>query len=323
MIRQRLALCFGAFAAIFAATAPALSQETIFGMTAANSGSGAAGVNLVSFSSATPGTLTTIGAFSGINAGHSLRSIDFRPSNNLLYAVSTNGTTEGQLYTVNLSTAALTAVGSPFTMTGNTATSVDIDFNPVTDVLHIVTRGTVGNNHRVNPNTGALISTDTALAYAPGDANVGATPSISGIAFSNNTVGAASTTLFGWDYNNDALVTIGSTGGAPNPPSSGLMNSVNTPTGFLTFNAGIGMDVSGATNTLYVTHDDPATGTSMSLFTRDMTTGAETLIGSYGAVFVADISVQPIPEPASLLVGGVAVLGAVRLIRRRRAVTVV
>ncbi len=67
------------------------------------------------------------------------------------------------------------------------------------------------------------------------------------------------------------------------------------------------MDISGATGILYVTHDDPNTGASMNLYTRNLTTGAETLLGAYpGGTFVADLSVfipagaiTPTPSPTA------------------------
>ena len=74
------------------------------------------------------------------------------------------------------------------------------------------------------------------------------------------------------------------------------------------------MDISGTSNFAYVTHDDPATGTSMNFYTIDLATGAETLVGAYGAgVFINDIAAVPAPGAAALL--GLAGLGAMR--RRR------
>ena len=58
--------------------------ETIFGVTDTGS--------LRSFDSLTPGTQSTIGAVSGLNAGHTLRGIDFRPNGGALYGISTDST---------------------------------------------------------------------------------------------------------------------------------------------------------------------------------------------------------------------------------------
>lgn len=291
---------------------PLTAQVQIYGMTAASSGSTAAGLSLVHFPSNAPGSITTVGSFTGMLPGHALRTIDFRPATGQLYAMSqsTSTMTTVQLYTVNLDTAALTPVGSTITLTGSTSTRIELEFNPVTDIAHVFSGGAAGNNHTVNPVTGALLGTHTNLVYAAGDPNQTQIPSIVGAAFSNNTVGAASTTLYGWDYNNDALITIGGPAGVP-APASGNVFTVHEPAGSWTNGAGLGMDIGPQSNTLYVTHDDPNTGTTMSLFTRDLVSGAESLVGAFpSGTFVADVSVNPVPEPATYL----ATLFAVSLI---------
>lgn len=215
-------------------------------MTAASSLSSAPGLRLVKFNSDTPGTITDIGAFSGMVGGQSVRSLDFRPSTGVLYAISTDGTTAGQLYTVNLTTAVLTPVGSGFTLGNNNAPSVEMDFNPVLDIIRVVTRAngaTNNNNFRVNPTTGALISTDTNLAYASGDPLDGQPASVAAAAYSNNVAGAGTTTLYAWDYNFDSLDTIGGPNGTPSA-DGGQLFTVDAPANVLTFNAGMGMDIS-------------------------------------------------------------------------------
>jgi hypothetical protein len=300
------------------ATSAGRGQELIYGMTAASSASTENGIGLVSFNSTTPGTINTIGAFSGVVSGQGLRGIALQPSTNTLYAISSSAAT-AQLYTVNLSTAALTPVGSGFTLTGNTSNALTLSFNPVTNEIRVATRDATNNNYRVSPSTGALLGQDTSYAWAAGDPNAANTPNIIGLAHTNNAPGAASTTVYGWEWNTDALVRIGGPGGTPSP-NGGLLTTINTPSGFLTTNAGMGMCISGATGKLYVSHDDPATGTMMSLYTRDLTTGAETLIGAYpSGTFIHEIAVfVPVPEPTAL---GVAGLAGVLLTARRRKET--
>ena len=78
------------------------------------------------------------------------------------------------------------------------------------------------------------------------------------------------------------------------------VGTVNRPASPPTTNAGLGMDISGASGILYVTHDSPTNASVMGLYTRDTSTGAETSIGSYpNGTFVADISVGR--NPADLI----------------------
>ena len=312
-----------AAAAALCALAP-VHAETIYGMTAASGQGLAPGLGLVRFDSATPGIVTSLGSFTGIVAGHAVRSIDFRPANGLLYAISNStfsGTaSQAQLYTVNLNTAALTPVGAGLTLIGNTAARIEMDFNPVADRIRIIVAGSTNLSYRANPDTGALVGVDTPVDFAAGDPLFDSGPVVVAGAYSNNVPGALSTTLYAWDYNTDALATIGSLGGAPISPNSGQMFTVNAPSISLTGNSGIGMDISGLTGTLYVTHDNPAEGLFMSLFTRDLVTGAQTRVGNYPTgVFIADISAAPVPEPATWLLGafGLAGLLAHRRLRQR------
>ena len=282
------------------ATPTPLPSEVIYGMTATSSNSGAGGLQLVRFNSNTPGILTSIGAFTGIVTGHRLRSIDFRPATGELYAISTDDDNAAQLYTVNLTTAALTPVGSGLTLGTNATERVEMDFNPVVDRIRILTgangAAAQNNNFRANPNDGTLVSVDTNLAYNASDPQAeNAAYNIIGAAYSNNIPTATSTTLYAWDFTTDSLVTIGGLNGVPSP-NTGQMFTVHTPPAFLTAGGGLGMDISGATGILYVTHDSAGSGPNpfMSLFTRDPATGEEKVIGDYPpGVFVVDISVQP------------------------------
>lgn len=301
-----------AVAGIMATVASQARAERIYGVTGS---SATATVNsLVFFDSASVTSLTTVGTMSGILTGHTLRGIDFRPSNGLLYALSTSRTTlaTAQLYTVNLNTGALTTVGSTFTLTGNTSGRVSIDFNPVVDVLRVIT-GT-GQNFRVNATAGSLIAQDTTL---------NTTDIISDIAYSNNVFGATQTTLYAYNYSLDTFGTIGSVNGTPNSPNTGIYTTIGGSTVVAEI-AATGLDTSALTGVTYAMLDETTTPTTASeLYTVNVATGVHTLLGTTPADLL-DISVflnGPVaaPEPGSLALVTVAGLGMVgRVIRRKK-----
>ena len=274
--------------------------ELIYGITTAG--------ELVSFDSATANNVTNIGAVSGVVSGQTLRGVDFRPANGQLYAMSTLGAA-AQLYTIDLSTGAATAIGAGLTLTGNTSTIVSLDFNPVVNALRVVTGG--GQSYRVNANTGALIAQDTSIATP-----AGVTPLILGIAYSNNLVGAASTTLYSYDFFLDNLATIGGVNGAPSP-NTGIFNVIGN-SGVVSGNAGAGFDISGATGTAYMSFDDflGTPDNEPEFYTFDLSSGLATKIGDFGSVDLLDFSVQPtaarvpISGTLSLLALGLLMLGS-------------
>jgi hypothetical protein len=284
--------------------------ETIFGIQTTSS-TGDTVTGLVRFDSATPGTITTIGPMTtGLVAGHTVRSIDFRPSNGLLYAVSSNGTA-CQLYSVSTTTSQLFPIGSGFTLPFADANNrVEIDFNPVLDVIRLLTAANldgssnpVVNNFTLNPNTGVLTN-QTPLNYVPGDPNAGlANMELAAAAYTNPSAGA--TTLYGWDWSVDSIVRIGSIGGTPDGPNTGRMTTVRNG-GFLTSTngRGIGMDY-GPSGTLYITKD-AGSSTAMGLYTYVPETGLgvnPVLVGNYG-IFISDISVQRPPTAAGVTLSG-------------------
>ena len=176
---------------VTAFAAPAVA--TVYGLTSND--------ELVKFSPAIPGTVTTVGTLSGLQGGESVLGLDFRPSTGKLYAL----TSAGKLYTVDTATAALTAAStlsadatdntSPFTAIG-TDTAYGVDFNPTGPVaLRIV--GNAGQNLRVgNPDTGNTF-TDTGLSYGAFG--------ISAAAYTNSFAGTTATSLFVIDPTTDRL----------------------------------------------------------------------------------------------------------------------
>lgn len=163
---------------------------------------------------------------SGLQPGEQIISIDFRPKTGELYGVST----QSRVYVIDYrqvfsSPAVATPVGAinpatnasaPFSPALNYTSKVDIDFNPVSDRIRVVTDN--DQNLRLNPDTGQVSDVDAALAYAAGDANAGQNPNIVGAGYTNSFNGATTTTLFDIDSTRNIFAT-------QNPPNSGTLNT--------------------------------------------------------------------------------------------------
>ena len=185
---------------------------------------------LVSFDSATPGTISntvTLTGFPGVDT--TLFGIDFNPANGFLYGRSTDGGLNGSTVQINTATGVMTAVGSPTANGGGLF--YGIDFDPTGGQYRLVSD--TGNNRRFDAATGALVQVDTSLN--------GAASTISNIAYSNNVAGAGSTTLYGINHVGDTLVQIDG--------ATGLVTTVGA-LGVDVPNFG-GFDISGVTGTAY------------------------------------------------------------------------
>lgn len=288
-------------------SAPGVARaERIYGLTNTS--------GLFSFDSATPGTVSAVTAITGVATGQSLVGIDFRPATGQLFAMSyTGGSGAAQLYTLNLSSGVATTVGSGFTLqSGIQNGRFGFDFNPTVDRIRVIggygaTATTTGANYRLLP-TGGIAATDANVAFATGDANVGSEPGVFGLAYTNNFAGATSTTLYGYDYTTDSLVTVGSVNGTPTSPNTGTLFTVGG-SGRVTSSGGLDLDI-GASGTLYGTLDS-------TFVTFNLGTGAATTVGSIGGLSVLDIAAQVVPEPGTYALVGLG-LGALVVGARRR-----
>lgn len=166
------------------------------------------------FDSLQPQTFNTTQTITGLQQeNEQIRDIDYRPSNGLLYAI----TTASRIYTIDPATGSATfvsAIGVP--LSGN---SINIDFNPVTGELRVVTSSR--QNLRVNVDTGETI-VDGTLSYAPGDPNFGLSPTIRGAAYTNNYEGATETTLYDIEGRGVSVLVT------QNPPNDGVLNTVGS-----------------------------------------------------------------------------------------------
>lgn len=199
----------------------------------------------------------------GLQGGETLVGIDVRPADSLVYAVgSTN-----RLYTVNPKTGVATQIGAAgqFVIAG---TSFGFDFNPVPDRIRLVSNSE--QNIRINPLTGGLAGTDTVL-----------TPlgNVVAAAYTNSFAGATTTTLYGIDSAAGTLVLVGSVGGTPLSPNTGVVTTVGSLGLGTNLNENIGFDISGVTGVAMATI---TTGGVSNLYSINLSTGSATLLGEIG-----------------------------------------
>ena len=261
------------------ASASSLHATTIYGLTATN--------GLISFDSATPGSINSIGTISQPG----IVDLDFFPVNGQLYAITSNGNT----YSLDLGTAAATLLFSPLTPLSNLT---DLDFNPVADRMRLF--GDTDQNYRMvpnvstgNPGTAGTIITDGTFSNPAFE--------LESSAYTNNFDFAATTTLYSIDTTTDSLV-IHSIA-----PQFNTVTAVGTGLG-TTIGNNVGFDV-GQDGIAYLSDDN-------NFFTVNLATGAATSAGIVGGNGLVSIAALAVPEPTSMLLGaaGLAVLAA----RRRR-----
>ncbi len=194
-----------------------------------------------------------------------------------------------------------------------------MDWNPVVDRLRIVTGS--AQNYRFNPTNFAIIN-DGTLAYAAGDPSEGDSPFVAAIAYTNNFAGATTTTLYGWDFAIDNLLTIGSLNGNPTSPNDGTLFTIGGPPVFVSLAAGMGMDISGLTGTAFINFDDlddDGVNTTENLATVNLADGNVNDLGAFPAgLDVIDFAVATIPEPGSVALTATGLVGLVVYLRRRR-----
>jgi hypothetical protein len=180
------------------------------------------------FSSTSVTTAPTAVAITGLQTGERILSVDYRPATGQLYGLGSTS----RLYIINPTTGAARAVGAAFTpaISGTNAT---IDFNPTVDRLRLVSN--TGQNLRLNPETGAVMTTDGSINGVTGAA-------VSAVAYTNSVAGASSTVLYDIDPTTDKLY-------RQDPPNDGTLVAI----GDLGVNAtGLaGFDIAATDNTAF------------------------------------------------------------------------
>ncbi len=204
------------------------------------------GNQLATFGTANAAASYRAVSVTGLAAGEALVDLDFRNTDNRLYAA----TAAGKIYVINTDTGAATADGSSV----GKATQA-IDFNPVANRLRVV--GTANDNYRLTvtstpvPSTSpaGTVTSDGNFAYAAGDVNFGKTPLLTAAAYTNSyndsTAGAvptgAATVLYTIDSGTDTL-NENTVGAAFNTLVTRSSLGVDVGTGL------VGFDIAGASD---------------------------------------------------------------------------
>ncbi len=240
---------------------------------------GVASGNLISFDSNNPGVIRSAVNITGLpsatGVAQTIAGADFRPATGELFALGYDAANQmGQLYTINLTSGAVTAVGSlnayPL---GASASAIGFDFNPTVDRIRVVS-ATNQANLRVNPTDGT-ITTDGTLTNLGGS-----TPAISGVAYLNNDNNASTgTTLYGYDQARNVLLrsTNANAGTYQDQGPSGI--AVNTA-------GGVDLDIytssPAGTNSAFAAAS--LTGsTADNFYSVNLTSGALTSLGRIGS----------------------------------------
>jgi parallel beta-helix repeat protein len=223
-----------------------------------------------------------------LTGSETILKIDFRPATGRLYGIGEGG----HLFIIDKNTGAMTQVGTA-PIPNFSQSPVGFDFDPVTDRIRLLLAD--GRNLQINPDTGAVSSTDGMLAFAPTDANAGLTPNIYELAYSNNLAGATLTTAYATNeagYSAMALLTLGSTNGSPVSPNTGQLFTVGGYGG-VTF---YGLDIAGEqAYTIGVNIEDNVTLGAPGLFKIDLATQFATRIGN-PETLPRDIAIEPLQQ---------------------------
>ncbi len=241
---------------------------------------------LVAFDSTNPTISLGSVAISGMAAaGEKITDIDVRVGGGL-YGRSDHGL----IYLINPQTGSSTQIGG-FVAGG---ASIGMDFDPTQDQLRVVNFS--GGNVAVNPSFGSIAAFGTPLRYGVGDLFQGATPHLSGLAFTNSIPFALTTQLFGIDHiTNSLAVGLGD-------PNAGQFATV----GFLGLDITnrAGFDIDPFLNVGYVALQ--TVGSTSSVFGQiNLATGALGLLSPVtSGALVLDIAVSQglgLPQPTQLI----------------------
>lgn len=264
--------------------------------------------SLIYFNPDNPNSTRTL-SVTGVNG--SLLGIDIRPANGFLYGI----TDTNEIYTIDMKTgaASLQSTLSPLSYAGGQTSG--FDFNPAADRLRL--EGANDQNFRINVDTGEIadfdpmtpgVQPDGTLAYVDGDANVGADPNVTAVAYTNSFLGAPAgrtTALYTIDSALDILA-------LQNPANAGGLSTIGS--------LGIDFDLLGGFDIL-----SPADGINIAyaasnsmLYGIDLTTGAATSLGMIGGSSgnLVGLAATEVPEPG--IMSGLIGLGLLGMSQLRK-----
>jgi len=236
---------------------------------------------LIKFDSTNPGVLLQETSITGLQANEFVDGIDFDQATGRLLAFATadNGAVRSShTYAINLATGVAT-FASPISFTALDDTpTYGADVDPTDGSFHLIngldanfgttTNGSFAGKHVDDPNQNE---------------------SIAGLAYTHNFGGGggSTTTLYGYNFLTDELVTIGDLGGAPLDVLSGVVKPVAHFTlggnNFVSNSPSIGFDIAaafGGAEIAYLTASSAGNGTH--LYTVDLKTAAMTDLGAVG-----------------------------------------
>ena len=270
--------------------AAAVPRTVFYGINSANN-------NLVRFDNTNPALFTTV-AVTGLVGGDTIIGLDFRPATGQLYGLGSGN----RIYAINAGTGAATQVGADGQFALAPGQAFGFDFNPVVDRIRVTSD--FEQNFRINPTNGTLAGTDPNLAYAAGDPNFSLERDAGGAAYTNNFLGATTTTLFDIDTSRNVLARQGGVNVPPGTPSpnTGQLFTIGplgiNPTDDLT-RANTGFDIQTLPGSgLNVGWAALTTnGTTSQLYSIDLVFGTATTTGTIGGgtpILVRALTIAPV-----------------------------
>jgi len=251
------------------------------------------GFGMYSVDSATPGTfLTPLTSFTGTVGGEGISAIDIHPTTGVMYGYAH---ASGRVYTITKATAAATLLGTAAT-TPNVYLGMTFEGTSRIRVVHYG-----GAQFTVDPATGTVLTYDTTTTE----------DGLIGIGYDSSTG-----TTYGMEEGTGFLHRIGSSGGAPNAPGTGLTEFVGA-SGIYSSRA-YNMDISAASGIAYVDDAGGGGGGTCNLWTVNLVTGVGTYQGALALPYGISngIAVDVVPAPGAGL--PLAMAGFALSIRRRR-----